>query len=145
MKSSIVIVAIVVAIIGFYGGMKYGQSKSTVTGNSQYGAGGARTGGVGARFRGANGGSATAGDVLSKDASSLAVKTRDGSSKLIFYSASTPITKMVSGSADDVQAGTAVTVEGTPNSDGSINAQMIQIRPAGQGLFGGVTTTKAGQ
>ena len=134
-KITIGAVAVVIAIIVFYGGMKYGQhaAASTVaqTQGGQNGqlargtrGGAGRSGGFGA------GSGFTTGDVLSKDARSLAIKLRSGGSILVFFGSSTPIMKSTSGTSDDIQIGSQVMVAGSTNTDGSLNAQSIQIRPA---------------
>ncbi len=90
-----------------------------------------RGSGIGS-FRGGtqNGGNVISGNVLSKDSQSITVKLKDGSSEIVFYSSSTAITKPVSGSSADIQTGSQIFVSGTQNSDGSITAQTIQLRPA---------------
>ncbi len=145
MKKIIPIIATVVLIGGgaFYGGMQYAQGRGTAAnaGRSsggfanaspeerqarlqQFGMGGQRNG------RGAAGGFAS-GDILSKDAKGVTIKLRDGGSKLVFFTASTSVMKIVSGSVQDLAAGEQVSVTGSANQDGSINAQSFQIRPAG--------------
>lgn len=128
-KTTAVVVVVVVAVIFFYGGMKYDQSKNSVAIQSyaarqgRFGAGGNGGG------RGGAGGGITSGEVVSKDDKSLTLKTRDGSSKVIFFSPSTSVLKSASGSVQDLSSGTQVMVVGTSNQDGSISAQSIQVRP----------------
>ncbi len=119
-------VAIIVAGgLGFYGGTKYGgQSGADSHQPSQ------QSRAQGNRFGGQQGGGFVSGQVLSKDAQSITVQGRDGSSRIVFYSSSTSVVKPVSGSINDVSAGADVVVGGTQNSDGSITAQSIQLRPA---------------
>ena len=69
------------------------------------------------------------GEVLSADTSSMIVKMRDGSSKNIILSNSTQVLKSATGTISDVTTGTQVTVVGSANTDGSITAQSVQIRP----------------
>ncbi len=86
-------------------------------------------GGAGGRggLRGGDG--FTVGEVIAQDEQSITVKLRDGGSKIIFFTATTPITKSAAGTLDDLTVGTQVTAAGAANTDGSISAQMIQIRP----------------
>ncbi len=129
----IVIVAVVVGAAAFYGGMVYGKGSQTasVRGNfggpqgTASGTSGFRTGG---RNGGANGGF-TGGEIIAKDASSITVKLQDGSSKIVFLSGTTPIMKSAQGSLSDLVVGSEVAVTGSTNSDGSITAQSVQIRP----------------
>ena len=140
MKNKIVmgIAAIIIAGASFFGGMKYQQSKSP-TGFAnltpaerqqrvqQMGDNG------GAIFRNGNGriggGGIIAGEVLSIGNGSLTVKMQDDSTKIILLSGSTKISKTVDGVSSDVSTGKSVAVTGTANSDGSVTAQSIQIRP----------------
>ncbi len=70
-----------------------------------------------------------AGEVLTKDANSLTLKLRDGGSRIVFYSTSTRVSKMADGMIGDVATGVTVTVNGATNQDGSVTAEMIQLRP----------------
>ncbi len=139
MKKILPIIIAVVVIGGgaFYGGMKYGQSQIPQRNGQQLGAIG------GARLRQGFGGQGfVSGEIISKDDKSITVKLPDarlpdgqGSSKIVFYSGSTEISKSGSGTFNDLETGKTITVNGTTNSDGSITAQSIQIRPAGQNLL----------
>jgi len=157
-KQIIIPVIILTALIfgggGFFGGMKYSESKSPNASTQanfqnlqnlspeerqqrfqQMGVNGGafRTGRSGAQ----NGGFAS-GEIISKDDKSITVKTLapnqnanssgQGSTKNIFYSSSTEIGKSVSGAAADLEIGNIVTINGSANSDGSITAQSIQLR-----------------
>lgn len=128
-------VALVTLIIGFVGGAQYEkhQNKTQLTGIQQNGFprgagqfGGNRPGGGMAR-----GGGAISGEVISKDDKSITVKTTDGGSKIIFFSGTTTVSKSAQGAITDVVTGSQLFVSGTTNTDGSITAATIQLRPAG--------------
>jgi hypothetical protein len=137
-KTSKIIVAIIVLLLvgggAFYGGILYGKSQNT------------RPSFAGGSFQtrinrnGANGSSFISGNIITKDSSSITLQLQNNNgSKIIFYSGTTQINKFASGTADDLATGTTVSIVGTTNSDGSITAQSIQIRPAGgQNLQPGV-------
>ncbi len=141
-NKSISILIIAVLIVGagaFYGGTVFEKSslakqnllRSANSGsggiNRQSGNGRAFSGGQGAN--GGTGGGFTNGQIISKDDKSITVKTRDGGSKIVFFSDSTSVGKSVSGSAADIADGQQVMVIGKANSDGTITADNIQIRP----------------
>ena len=134
MAKKIILIIIALAIIGggaFYGGMKYGQSKNprlsseqrqqflqgSIEGNLPRGTGR----GVGANFLN--------GEVIAKDEQSLTLKMQDGSSKIVFFSDSTEISKTAEGSIGDVEIGKQIVVNGDQNSDGSYTAKTIQLSP----------------
>lgn len=74
------------------------------------------------------------GEVIKKDEQSLVIKTKDGSSKVIYFSSSTEIGKFEKGALGDILEGSSLMINGSSNNDGSISAQNIQIRPLGQFL-----------
>ena len=140
-----VIVIIIVGTVAFYGGMQYTASKTAQAQLTQGGRSGGFGGGVNGGQRGAgqggqgggqrgsaNGGAGdfVSGQIVSKDDTSVTIKTRDGGSKIVFFSGSTTIDKSVSGASSDLSAGQQVTANGKSNPDGSLAAQNIQIRPA---------------
>lgn len=131
---TIIIGLIVVGSGAFYGGMKYNQSQTDAASalrqaSREQGGGTFGVGGRGAR--GVNGaGGFASGEVLSKDDKSITIKLRDGGSKIVFFSSSTEVTKSASGALSDVTVGEQVNAVGTANSDGSVTAQSVQIRPA---------------
>jgi len=131
---SIIVTAVVFGGIGFYSGKAYGGSSQT---SASQGAGraGGFTRGAG---RGAGGG-AVVGSILSEDSTSITVGIMGGGSRIVLLSGSTSIMKSVQASTSDLTTGENVIVTGTSNSDGSVTANSIQIRPAmGQG---GASTT----
>lgn len=135
----------VVVLVGvsFYGGMAYEKSSGTPR---QFGSGNGeqfQNRGIGTMGpRGGMGGGITAGEIISKDTTSVTIKMQDGSTKIILIASSTEVTKTAKGSIDDLSVGTQVAVTGSTNSDGSITGQDIQIRPAGTVPFGGIRTVQ---
>jgi len=127
-KNKIITGGVLLIILSFYGGMKYEQKKlitaTTAARTSRTfpgGAGGGRT---------LRGGASTIGSILSLDSKSLTIKLQDGGSRIVFFSSSTPITKNTTGSLSDLQVGTNVLIQDTQNTDGSVTANGIQLRPA---------------
>jgi hypothetical protein len=140
--TSIVIAAIIAGGIGFYAGMRYGKSqpreRNAQIRNGQpgqdpapYGTGqGRQFGGIRSNPNGQPGSDFTTGEITGKDDKSITIKTRNGGSKIIFFSDSTTVGKSEQGSASDLNNGQQVMVNGKNNTDGTISAQNIQIRPA---------------
>ena len=129
-KHMMVWVVITVVLMGasFYAGSSHGKTAEQAT---LMQARSGMNGGMGGRNRFGGGGNVV-GDVLSKDATSITVKTRDGSSKIVLYTGSTQILKTTAGVIDDVAVGSTVMVQGTQNTDGSVTATSVAIRPAQQ-------------
>ena len=142
----VIILVIVFAAAGFYGGVTYQKSKAS----SYAGAGAA--GGYGRRFGGqggaggaggpggASGMKPISGQIVSSGNNTITVKLSDGSSKIVDITGQTAINKSTKGSASDLTSGQQVTAFGSANSDGSITAQainvgsgMFRMRPSGQG------------
>lgn len=122
--------AIVALIIGFFGGMKYQQSKSPagwMAGNLPNGQM-SRFGNSNATRRNSQGGFIS-GEILNKTSSSFTMRLPNNSgSKIVLYSPSTAIYKSATTTADDLETGKSVMVTGKSNDDGSITAENIQIR-----------------
>ena len=90
---------------------------------------------------GGRGGSFVNGEIISKDDKGITVKLRtpaqgsssntgeQSGSKIILLSDSTEITKPAKISPAELQIGLQIVANGTPNQDGSITAQSIQLRP----------------
>ncbi len=125
MYKTFVIAAVAIIIVGgvsFYSGMSYAKNQIPVSSQrGQFGARGNRTGM----------GGFTAGEVLSKDATSVTVKMQDGSTKIVLFGSSTQVMKATTGTLQDLFVGVSIVVNGSSNGDGSVTAQNIQIRPAG--------------
>lgn len=136
MKQNIIITLIAVALAtgaaGFFGGMKYQESKSG--GPRQFGLGsgqgGRGFGGSGPNGAGNRGGfRPVAGQILSADAKSLTVKLPDGSTKIVLLTDKTQINQATAAAVADLKTGTQIAVFGTTNSDGSVTAQSVQLNP----------------
>lgn len=130
-----IVVALVVGAAGFFGGYKYGQSKASANPPfaGQFGQNSGRT----ATRRFGNGNDFVNGEVINKDNTSLTIQLRAApgatstaaGSKIVILAPSTQITKAATGTPDDLTVGTSVVITGTDNSDGSMTAQTVQIRP----------------
>lgn len=120
------LVAIIVGGLGFFGGMKYQQSKQPAIGQFFMRNGGA--GGNGAnRMNGAF--RPIDGSIIASDDKSITVKLQDGSSKIILIGDNTQINKADKASKTDLKTGETVAVFGQTNTDGSVTAQNIQLNP----------------
>ncbi len=126
-----VAVALVVGGLAFYGGIMYQKSKTPQFQTARNADGGNQRFG-GQRGQGGSGGQffrPVIGDILSKDDKTITVKLMDGSSKIVFYTQATSITKTDTGNVNELTLGQKVGVFGMSNSDGSVTAQSIQINP----------------
>jgi len=136
-KNQIIGLAVVLIIVGgsaFYGGMSYAGSKLPAQNGFAGGANGA--GGFAGRTgaRSGAGGGFTAGTIVASSNGTISIQEQNGSStEIVLVSPSTQILKTAAGSASDLSVGATVTITGTSNSDGSLTANSIQIRPAGMG------------
>lgn len=152
-KKIIPIIVAVAVIIGggaFYGGIKYAQSGSSRSEFSRadfqnlsseerqqrFSATGGRASGdhEGGSFRGGFGSGSggtrpLTGEIITQNEDSFTIKLSDGSTKIVFVSDSTQITKSVDGAVDDLTEGKQIFVSGSENPDGSYTAQTIQLTP----------------
>jgi hypothetical protein len=136
-KIGFVVLGIIVLVGVFYGGMVYGKSQisTSATGVAAFANRGMR-GGAG----GLGSGGFTTGQIIAKDATSITVQlmtggvvpgaTTQSGSKIVFVDSNTKVTKQATGTLSDLAIGTEVSVTGTPNTDGSVSATAVQIRPA---------------
>jgi len=138
-KNIILIVgSVILATICFYAGTAYSGSKKPANfpgDPSQFGQN--KLGqGKGIQIGGGN----ISGQIIAKDATSITVElksttnqgdssTSGTGSKIIFYTEKTPVSKMTDGTIDDLIIGKEVSIQGTTNTDGSVIAKSISIRP----------------
>jgi len=132
MKNKIILSVIAgVIVVGggaFYAGTKYAGVSSIPSGNFTGQMRGNQNGVIGVEMRGGQGlGGVTIGEIISKDDVSITVKLPDGGSKIIFITDKTVVTKNTTGSITDLVVNENVIVNGSANSDGSVNAQNIQL------------------
>lgn len=118
-----IILVLVFAGTGFYGGMKYQQSK---LGDRQF------TMRNGQQLRNGNnrgGFRPVAGEIISADEKSITVKLQDDSSKIILINDKTVVNKAQTVSKSELKVGEKISVFGSENSDGSVTAQNVQLNP----------------
>ena len=134
MENVIILGIVLILIVGagsFFGGMKYGQSKGLPSRQDMAERfGGANGGQPGQRNANGKSGGFVTGEIISKDEKSITIKTPNNGSKIVSLSSSTTITKSTDGTAGDLENGKTVMVSGTTNTDGTVTAQNVQIRPA---------------
>jgi len=122
---SIAIIALIVGVgIGYAGASMFARPAATLSQDTR----GGFNGRVGGMMRGAGG--LLSGTVAKKDTGSITLNTKDGNSRVIFITPDTSVSKSVSGTLDDVSVGATIIASGTTNSDGSVSASLIQLRPA---------------
>lgn len=139
--------AVLAGALGFYGGVTYQKSQAPSfagrTGGGFGGSGGATGGGGFNRGAGGAGrlaGNIATGTVISQDSSSITVKTANGSSKTVFVSSQTQVSKQQELTPADIKVGDVIAAFGQ-SANGGIDARMVQIVPPGGsfrlGGFGG--------
>ena len=144
-----IILAVAIGTGGFFAGLQYAKGNEGETlgrfqdfqnispGERQQALEQARESGefpVGIRGNPSGGGPFIAGgfvsgEIISVDEQSLTIKLPDGGSRIIFFSDSASIGKTTQGERSDLLIGTLISVNGSANSDGSMTAEDIQIRP----------------
>lgn len=128
----VIILLIVFAAVGFYGGVVYQKNQRTgfAVGAGQFGSRRFGAGGAGG-FQGGPGGPTgmmpVRGQIVSADNNTITVKLSDGSSKIVNLTTQTQVNKTEAGSASDLKSGITVTAIGTTNSDGSVTAQDVMV------------------
>lgn len=130
-KKTILFAAIllIASALSFYGGAQYAAKNTNTAQGATDTTANLRQGGIRQRNPGTGGGGMLSGNILSKTDQSIVIQTRDGSSKIVFISPSTEISKFVAGATTDLEIGKAVSIFGEANPDGSENAKTVQIRP----------------
>ncbi|MEQ1500047.1 MAG: hypothetical protein ABL917_01590 [Parcubacteria group bacterium] len=134
MNKKIIITVVVMVCVALYGGFIYGKSKTPLRG--QFANGQFPGNQNGPRGTGMMNGGFTMGEIIFKDATSVTIKMQDGSTKIALIATSTQVMKSTSGTFSDLNIGTNITISGTSNSDGSVTAQSVQIRPLGSTTLG---------
>ncbi|HVN26657.1 MAG TPA: DUF5666 domain-containing protein [Candidatus Paceibacterota bacterium] len=133
-KIWVVVIAVACAGVAFFGVTMYGKSMTATGGRSGFGAFASSTRAFG-RGTGTAGGGFAMGQIVAADAESITVQLPNGNSEVVFYSSSTQIEKPTLVSSSALTNGEQVVVTGSQNSDGSVTAQSIQVRPTNGGGF----------
>ncbi len=128
-KILMIVIAIVIGVGAFFGGMQYQKNKQPAGFSGRNGQGGFGRGNT-------QGQRPVSGDIISQDNDSVTVKLQDGSSKIVILSDKTVINKATEGSKSDLKTGERITAFGTANSDGSITAQNVSIGTMFRGTQG---------
>ncbi len=73
-------------------------------------------------------GSVTSGEVISKDDNGFVIKLQNGESKTVITGEELSVSKSVSGTTEDISIGKTVFVKGATKTDGSIEAELVNIK-----------------
>ena len=149
--ASAVLVAVLIAAVGFIGGVEVqkgqaddgaGTGTAAAGGRAALAAGGA--GGTRGGFAGRGGaqGNATIGSVANKHGSTLYVKDSDGNTVRVKTTSHSKINRTATASAGAIHPGDTVIVQGTKSSSGTITATQVNATSSAAasglaGLFGG--------
>lgn len=136
----VIVAVIVVGGAAFWGGMTYAQSAKSSSTASRYTAGSGFAGRTGAAgFSGGSfaAGGATVGTVVQVGSGTFTVQlptststTATTGTKLVLVDNATEVDELEAVPTSNIQVGQSVTVAGTANSDGSITASSVMIRPS---------------
>jgi hypothetical protein len=150
---SAALVGVLIAALGFIGGVKVQKHQDSSGGGTASGApgafaaarGGGGGGGRGGFFGPGGGGgqsNATIGSVANKHGSTLYVKDSQGNTIKVKTTSNSKINRTASTSAGAIHPGDTVIIQGTKHSDGTVTATQINATASGAtsgfaGLFGG--------
>ncbi len=135
----VLILVIVFAAGGFYGGVLYQKSQSPSMAQTMNDSQGGKSGpqivnddGSGDfKMKGGQGPmqkmEPVSGQIISQDSNSITVKLEDGSSKIINFTDQTKINKTTEVAVSDLKTGEQITALGSTNTDGSVTAENISI------------------
>jgi hypothetical protein len=147
--ASATLAAVLIAAVGFIGGVEVQKGQADDEGAAGGAAGGAAlaagaTGGARGGFAGRGGaqGNATIGSVANKHGSTLYVKDSDGNTVRVKTTSHSKINRTATASAGAIHPGDTVIVQGTKSSNGTITATQINATSSSAagglaGLFGG--------
>ena len=122
-------IVMVLALAGsFFAGRAVGMQSSASGSAAVAGANGQNggRGGQAAARRGGQFGGGAFGQILTKDDKGITLKLNNGGSSIVFFSATTTVSKSQPATITDLKEGDFVMVSGTPNTDGSITARSIR-------------------
>jgi VCBS repeat-containing protein len=134
---AVLVTAIVFGAAGFGGGMLLGKAGGSTrlagtTGNFRMG----QNGQAGANAANRSGRTGLVGKIVEAGKDSITVKSADGSTRTVYLSGTTAISKVASATVADLSVNTTITAMGTGTSGGDVTAQRITIGND-MGGFGG--------
>lgn len=129
----VVVTTIIAGSAGFFGGMKYQQSRRFAQFNNgdrtfMMRGGSGSMGMQGGQAMRLNGFRPVTGEIIKADDVSITVKLQDGSSKIVLISEKTSINKAADGTKADLKIGEQVAVFGS-ETEGTVKADSIQLNP----------------